>query len=171
MSFSVTNGGSVNTRTQHALIEYDTSVGAYAVRVSPQRAGMSSVYVSEVLQGSLSSTFYDIASPYTTLLSSSSSSTSSAANTGTVDFSSSGDGRLSASTWPSLSSAESYSVVWGGFVRPVSSGTYTFQTDVADYTDRVRVWIDNALVVDQWSSLASLQPTGVYTFHVCTRSV
>jgi hypothetical protein len=150
----------MNARAQHALMQYDSVIGAYSVKLSPERAAKSSVYVSELVQGSLSSTFYDMAVPQKTLLSSASSSSSTAISAGTVDFSSSGDGRLSANTWPSLPSAETYSVVWGGFVRPAASGTYTFQTDVADTTDRVRLWVDNVLVIDQWASLGSVQPSG-----------
>ncbi len=61
-----------------------------------------------------------------------------------------------------------YAVRWAGYVRtPCASSctdaapvTYTFQFTVAAVTDRVRVWIDNAMVIDQWTSLASVSPTG-----------
>ncbi|KAJ1480364.1 hypothetical protein T484DRAFT_2806010 [Baffinella frigidus] len=34
--------------------------------------------------------------------------------------------------------------------------------------DRVKLWIDNKIVIDQWNSLAAVSPTGSYLFDSAT---
>jgi hypothetical protein len=61
-----------------------------------------------------------------------------------------------------------YSVRWAGYIRTPCAAAcdathpsgYTFQFTMAALTDRVRVWIDNTLVIDQWESLGHTAPTG-----------
>jgi hypothetical protein len=55
-------------------------------------------------------------------------------------------------------------VRWAGFIRPTGTDEYTFNTIdaaglAADKNDRVRLWIDSKLIIDQWVSLASLTPS------------
>ena len=47
---------------------------------------------------------------------------------------------------PSIGS-DSFSVRWSGFVKPTFSETYTFYTTT---DDGVRLWINNALIIDKW---------------------
>jgi len=54
----------------------------------------------------------------------------------------------------------SLSVRWSGFVRPSLVGTYTFFASVTETDERVKLWIDNRLLVTQWSSLKSLELEG-----------
>ena len=47
---------------------------------------------------------------------------------------------------------DSFSVRWAGFVMPSSSTQYTFQTIMPDANagqERIRLWIDNVLLIDQ----------------------
>jgi hypothetical protein len=50
-------------------------------------------------------------------------------------------------------------VRWVGFIRVSSTEEYTFSTLAGglatDKNDRVRLWIDSKLIIDQWSSLAT----------------
>lgn len=56
-------------------------------------------------------------------------------------------------------------VRWSGFIRPTATDEYTFTPiDSAaglayDKNDRVRLWIDSKLIIDQWVSLASSTPS------------
>ena len=70
---------------------------------------------------------------------------------------------------PSLS----YGVRWSGSVSPTLSGLYTFYVpSSADNScgtnqrldERVRLWIDDILVIDQWSSLTSMNASGTFQF-------
>ena len=50
-----------------------------------------------------------------------------------------------------------YGVRWSGFVSPSVAGVYSFMVNFfneGNYADdRVKVWIDNTLVIQQWTSL------------------
>ena len=49
----------------------------------------------------------------------------------------------------------SMSIRWSGFIQPEFVVTYTIKVRVHDIDERVNIWIDNALIVDQWTSLKS----------------
>eukprot|EP00960_Hanusia_phi_P062334 765116-Hanusia_phi.AAC.3 len=71
--------------------------------------------------------------------------------------------------YPSSIPSGTFSVRWIGFVQPSRSDLYTFYTPVhagaTTATDeKVRLWIDNSLVIDQWDSLSSTDPSGTYQF-------
>jgi len=53
---------------------------------------------------------------------------------------------------------------WEGLLWPDYAQTYSFMTIVNDHDDRVKLWIDTALIIDQWSSLSTLQPVASHTF-------
>jgi hypothetical protein len=57
-----------------------------------------------------------------------------------------------------------FSVRWSGWVLMEYSATKTYTTQISSVDDRVRVWLDNTLVINQWSSLASTNLTFVYGF-------
>ncbi|KAJ1483290.1 hypothetical protein T484DRAFT_1896295 [Baffinella frigidus] len=95
----------------------------------------------------------------------------------TIDFSSVREDAIErrADAWPGTPArpitSAGFSVRWFGFVRPEASRTYTFQTrfdflQAAGTTlpDRVRLWIDGASVIDQWSSLEHMWPSGTFEF-------
>ena len=75
----------------------------------------------------------------------------------TIDFSSS-TGEVPAA---SLTAGTSYSIRWSGFVRPQYAQEYTFYAGVVSAEERVRLWVDNSLLVEQWTSLAGTEGSGV----------
>jgi hypothetical protein len=79
----------------------------------------------------------------------------------------------------SLTSRGDFSVRWTGFVKYYFGSTvpagyiHTFHTPTyanwmsGTWTDeRVRLWIDNSLVIDQWTSLSTAQPSGTVSLPV-----
>jgi hypothetical protein len=62
-----------------------------------------------------------------------------------------------------------FSVRWTGFVRPSRTDEYTFYVPlnpsfIRGTGERLQLWVDNTVVIDQWSSLASLEPSGTTAF-------
>jgi hypothetical protein len=70
----------------------------------------------------------------------------------------------------SIDSAQGqFAVRWAGFVRPSATSEYTFRTLLSGTTDtpnkeRVKLWIDNSLIIDQWASIATTAPSGTISF-------
>ncbi len=52
----------------------------------------------------------------------------------------------------SLSNLSQYSVRWSGYVKPLYSQAYTFYVNT---DEKVRLWIDGELVIDQWNGNVS----------------
>lgn len=52
---------------------------------------------------------------------------------------------------------ETFSVRWSGFVQPKYSETYTFYTDS---DDGVRVWVNNQLIIDNWTDHGVTENSG-----------
>jgi len=65
-----------------------------------------------------------------------------------------------------LSDSSLFSVRWRGFIYPAYAETYTFQAGIREASDRVRLWIDHKLVIDQWASLglSGFTPSGTGLF-------
>ena len=64
-----------------------------------------------------------------------------------------------------------FSVRWAGFVRSTAPAgyTHTFHTTLhnnGNTDDGVQLWIDNSLVISQWTSLATSQPSGTVSLPV-----
>jgi len=62
-----------------------------------------------------------------------------------------------------------FAVRWMGFVKPSRTDEYTFHVPLsiaAATSERVRLWVDNSLIIDQWTSMsASLAfPSGTIRF-------
>ena len=49
---------------------------------------------------------------------------------------------------------------WEGSLSARFTETYTFAASLGATTERVRLWVEDRWVIDQWSSLASLSPSG-----------
>jgi len=81
-------------------------------------------------------------------------------NTNNVDFSTTG-----LTTPFSLIADGSFSARWSGMMRaPDTTRMVTFSTAVGSPTamdERVKLWVDNSLLIDQWSSLASTSRTAM----------
>ena len=52
---------------------------------------------------------------------------------------------------------------WAGFLRPQYAEEYTFFARVSGDADRVKLWVDNSLLVDQWLSLSATERSGTLT--------
>jgi hypothetical protein len=65
-----------------------------------------------------------------------------------------------------------FSVHWQGLVSAPNiapnTATYTFYTELAAADERVRLWLDNSLVVEEWSSLSSLVPSATFSMTAST---
>jgi hypothetical protein len=62
-----------------------------------------------------------------------------------------------------------FAVRWSGFVLPSRQDEYTFFATLgggAATSERVRLWVDDALLIDQWGSLAASlgEPSGTISF-------
>ena len=83
----------------------------------------------------------------------------------TVDWSA-----ASATSKPTaLLNNEEFAVRWVGFVRPSRAQQYTFHMHMNEgnntgHDERVKLWIDNSIIIQQWSSLASEEPSGTIAF-------
>jgi hypothetical protein len=139
------------------------SYGSYDIQYKTTAANAASGYwllhVGLPIPGGLTATYYDtttFTSPaYVNL------------NVGAVDYShdlSTGRPDGSYSGLVGLSADNLYSVRWAGLLRPCRADTYTFFTDVQTIDERVRLWVDNSLIIDSWTSLAGTETSGTYYF-------
>ena len=79
-----------------------------------------------------------------------------------VDFSAVG------SALPSNSLTDSsYSVRWEGYVKTESCSNFQLTTELTSVDDRVRLWVDNVILLDQWRSLSNIT---VHTEIVCEQT-
>ena len=139
-------------RPVHAVV-VDEGDSSYISEYTQYAAGNNTLYATLLTKGGVSATYYDgadFATPvkcakHTTSLQTIQLKDSSLAN---HDF--------------SITTIDSFSVRWVGHIAPVLDSTYTFTWDrgTANMTDRVRLWVDNSLIIHQWSSLAMQDPTG-----------
>jgi hypothetical protein len=58
-------------------------------------------------------------------------------------------------------------VFWTGLIHmpcpycsQINAAKYSFRLDVISPNDRIKLWIENTIVIDQWASLANLSPKG-----------
>ncbi len=125
------------------------------------QAGSHKIHVSHLpYSGGLTATYYTDTSSLNPT-----SASHSSLHTGSIDFSAQTQG-TSQSLWASLSSGTPFAVRWSGFMRVPIAAVYTTTFGVRTASERVRLWVDNALVLDQWVSLSSMAPSGTYNFGV-----
>jgi len=43
---------------------------------------------------------------------------------------------------------------YAGFLLPDSAGTYSLSASLASAEERIKLWVDSVLLIDQWTSLA-----------------
>ncbi|EKX45209.1 hypothetical protein GUITHDRAFT_139133 [Guillardia theta CCMP2712] len=67
-------------------------------------------------------------------------------------------------TGSNLLRGQSFSFRYQGSIVPVLGQTYNFSLKANSIEERMRLWIDDQLLVDSWSSLASLEVRFPYTF-------
>ena len=118
--------------------------GGYVFNITPQVASRSvPLFASLVTAGGISATYYNDADLQP-------SAAIKATIHPTIDFSS----PPFFSPTASLPTNSSYSIRWAGMLRPIHAETYTVQASRQHAEERVKVWIDNVLLIDMWSSLS-----------------
>jgi len=147
-----------NSTTANIFIHPDftssKSGASYAVSyLAPTLAGYHYMYAFCANSGGMQATYYSDSDL--------SISTNNAIDT-LIDFS----GPPSATHPDLLSTLQSWGVRWQGFVRPSLAQAYTMHTVVSEVDERVKLWVDNRLVIDQWSSLAAIGPKGTVIFGI-----
>eukprot|EP00960_Hanusia_phi_P058256 763832-Hanusia_phi.AAC.2 len=124
----------------------DSGSGQYFVNYTAiTLAGTHSIYVQLVTGGGLIATYYD---NYMMRNPKRSTVDSFIALNSENDF-----------LTPSLSSSQSFSVRWSGYIQLKYASIYTFQSLVGGVDERVKVWMDNSIIIDQWVSISTLTPT------------
>eukprot|EP00961_Rhodomonas_salina_P120430 1620791-Rhodomonas_salina.1 len=124
-----------------AHIVFDANAREYVASFTQTRAGLSLVDVHLLERNGLQATFYS---------DSSLSAPVSAMHQDAIDFSARADALL---PFISLPARATWSARWSGFIDMPYAQAYTFFLSVVSETDRVRLWVDNRIVIDQWSSL------------------
>jgi hypothetical protein len=64
-----------------------------------------------------------------------------------------------------VNAGSGFGIRWTGYVTPYLPQLHTFGLEVAESDERVKLWVDEQLLVDQWNSIATIRPTG--TILVC----
>jgi hypothetical protein len=133
-------------KESHGVISANVEPGAYRVSYTITRAGSSSISIALAATGGIAATYYK----------SYSSSGYEQSDTltrveSTMDISWNG----SAINYLPNSSG---TVRWQGLIRPTSTTPYTFITmqdlkNASFPVDRVQLWLDGQLLLDQWTSL------------------
>jgi hypothetical protein len=82
-----------------------------------------------------------------------------------IDFSASDSQQLQGS----LAIGMPFSVRWAGFIRSSLAQIFTIYAGVCAADERIRLWIDNNLVVDMWQSLSGTASSGIANFDEADR--
>ena len=142
----------IDGRAVHGVV-VDNTDSSYSVEYTTYAAGNSTLYAALLVRGGITATYYDnddftvpvkYAEGTTNLQYAQFQSTSARDNDN------------------SIPTVESFSVRYAGFIAPTRDSTYEFKWNrgIAAAEDRVKLWVDNSLIIDQWSSLGASAPTG-----------
>ena len=140
----------------------DNGDSSYSATFTGTRKGQYSVVTSLVNAGGVAATYYDSLENTVTNDFGAGNPVSSSVISPTVDWSAA----TTTSTPDASLTNRSFGVRWVGFVRPSRAQQYTFhmlmpQSDSASpHIERVKLWVDNSIVIQQWSSLAASAPSG-----------
>jgi hypothetical protein len=133
-------------RSVHAIVSPGTA-GLYdAILAMPIIAGKYLVHIAKPFKG-LAATYYidaELSIP------------TSSRPSSNVDFSSAGVSR----PLSSMPTGQIFGIRWVGFICPEVSLTQTFFIKVVAESERVQLWLDNSIIVDQWSSMAQTELSG-----------
>jgi hypothetical protein len=133
--------------------------GPYNFSLQPTRAGLITIFTGLAYPGGLPATYYQDAAfsiPFATR-------TDAGINFAVPPW--------PGNTFPATTPGAMFSIAWSGLVRPKYKQVYTFSAVLSDIilssasaasAGRVALWIDNAVVLSQWDSLASLQASGTF---------
>jgi hypothetical protein len=154
----------------HGSVSASVVPGTYNVAYMVTRAGLTRLSASLVAPGGLTATYYDSTATAGFESQPVMARMVEQASEGAAGGAVARGGPLRAHSV----TGSGYTVRWAGLFRPSSAQLYTFQTRSlnvsvdAPPTERMKVWIDNQLVIDQWASLSYLDasPTGTHAFAV-----
>jgi hypothetical protein len=133
-------------RSVHAFVS-PGSAGLYDARLAmPIVAGKYVVHIAKPFKGLTASYYID----------SELSVPTSSRQSYDVDFSSAGV----SSSFSSLPAGQLFGIRWMGFICPQASLTHTFFITVLTESERVQLWLDNSIIVDQWSSISQTKLSG-----------
>ncbi len=137
-----------SSRAVQSLVQMTSYFNYSGTLAIPFASGTYSLRVSQPVPSGLFATYYNGETLLTTHVSSRIDSS--------VDFS------LAANAKPavSLTTGSSYSVRWSGFVRPQYVQVYTFFAGVQTAVERMKLWVDNSLLVGQWTSISATENSG-----------
>ena len=79
-----------------------------------------------------------------------------------IDFSSENISVMPAS----LPKVNTFKVRWAGFVQPQYTATYTLYAKVTSINESIRIWIDNALIMNMWSNVSEIEGSGTIAFNI-----
>lgn len=129
----------------------DASVGVFGGELTSTRAGPASLSAYTAATGGLSATYYSGAGMEPGV------AVKAGAWEGALDYSAGAGGLSSVSSLASLYGG--FGAIYAGFVEPPATGEYTVHAAVGSDSERVKVWVDGKLIVDQWTSLSSTEPS------------
>ena len=121
------------------------SAGSYEVAHTPTVSGTYTLYIGGSRPGGLAATFFEGLNL-----------TDAVGSAVTSQIAYSGDDLESPHV--QLSRGDDFSVRWAGLLVPSAAGEYSFEAALGGTDERVRLWIDNRLAIDQWTSLATIVP-------------
>lgn len=124
--------------------------GKYSVQYGTTKAGPLTVFSSLAVSGGVYATYYDGVS----------------ATYYQIPMKAEAVSQFAPSTYDG---APAYTVRWAGLFRPEDVTEHTFTplaSATRDKNDRVKLWLDTKLIIDQWSSLTVAIPTATLSFPV-----
>jgi len=135
--------------------------GRYNTFHTPTAKGDYSVSAAVAVPGGLDATFYDDLSLSTPV---------SNARSSTIDFTSlafqdtdlglpRNSNQIGFGNDLKLSDRNSFSVRWQGFFRTVTTSPVTFIVATDGSDERIRLWVDNVMLIDQWDSYQEITTT------------
>eukprot|EP00961_Rhodomonas_salina_P050232 674693-Rhodomonas_salina.1 len=136
-----------------AVVLKDAGAGKFEGILSQEKAGTGTVEVSLSAVGGLAATYYN---EYSLLLA---DAVSSGEWIGSVVQNAS----ALLDNVTSKAYTEGFAVRWAGFLGGTNSSEYGIKAELTTSSERVRVWLDSQLIIDQWTSLASDIARGAFT--------
>ena len=134
------------------IVSAASSKGRYSVQLELTRAGTTLVHIALAVPGSLSATYYEknVADALGGL------EVEGAGGEQVQEPAANRDSDLQVA---SVVTSGSFSVRYAGLVRPTLTTSYTFTApNITAIDERVRLWVDGLLLIDQWASLS--KPVG-----------
>ena len=149
------SGGKSPSVLREAAFDASRGLGRYTWTGTPYSTGMDSSLVSLISSGGLGATYFD--GPFLLRNKAVASSVSEV-----LDWSSSNS---FVQEWPDMLPADSFSARWAGYIGSRVASVYTFHVNMQGAHERISLWIDNVLILDQWISLLSPSMSGTVFFN------